>query len=66
MKLITRKQLLEKWSISSATLWRLEKLKDFPAPIYVGPRLKRYDDQATNEFMDKRRHASESEEAPIQ
>jgi predicted DNA-binding transcriptional regulator AlpA len=37
LRLITRVQLADVLTISSATLWRYEQQNDFPAKIILGP-----------------------------
>jgi predicted DNA-binding transcriptional regulator AlpA len=41
--LITRAELCERWSISRATSYRLEKAGRLPAPVHLGPGCIRFD-----------------------
>lgn len=54
MDLLSRKDILEMFSISIWTLRRWEKLRGFPKPIHVSPAIRMYDKAAIDEWLKAR------------
>jgi predicted DNA-binding transcriptional regulator AlpA len=57
-RLITIDEVLERVSLSKATLWRLRKRHEFPDPVAVSPGRKLFSEQALNRWIEDRLSAA--------
>ena len=55
IRLLTPKQVTERYSIPQSTLYRWIANGDFPKPIKIGPRRTAFDVKTIEEFIEERR-----------
>ena len=55
VRLISRKEVIERTSLSAATIWRLIKRNEFPAAIKISKRRVAWDERQVELYIEARR-----------